>query len=171
MQVHSINNQSETTFGQKRYLNKETYGYLRELLPRINKQAVYVSNDTNYKSSFLKALQVDNFTLTDGRTLLRQVPKNEQLQKETLIDYGSSQLVISNKDGEIIECDKPLLTSWNKLLGKVSEYIKLISENFENTELVKRVRLNSSGLTENGQIKQNKLNEEFARLEEIILNN
>lgn len=78
MQVQIINNKS---FEQKRYLDKQTYGYLQELLPKINKQAVYVSNDTNYKSSFLKELQVDDFTLIDGRTLLKQVPQEEQLQK------------------------------------------------------------------------------------------
>ena len=39
----------------------------------------------------------------------------------------------------------------------------------DNTDLVKRIRLNSSGLTEQGQIKQNKLNEEFTRLEKATL--
>lgn len=63
-----------------------------------------------------------------------------------------------------------MFVSWNKLLKKVSYYIKLISENFENTSLVKRTRLNDSGLTEKGRLKQNRLNEDFKRLENDILN-
>lgn len=170
MQVQSINNSNTILFGSKKYLDKQTYGYLKELLPRINKQAVYVSNDTNYKSSFLKELHVDDFTLIDGRTLLKQVPENEQLQKETLIEIGRTQLVINNSNGEIIEYNKPVLTLWSRLLGKVSYYIKLVSENFENTALVKRTRLNSNGLTEKGRIEKEKLDVEFARLEKEILN-
>ena len=169
MQVQAVNT-GNPTFGKKRYLDKQTYGYLKEILPKINEQAVYVSNETNYKSSFLKELQVDDFILTDGRTLLKKVPENEQLQKETLIDCGSSRLVVSNKDGEIVCYSKPILTPWGKLMNKVSKYIKLISENFENRELVKRKRLNSNGFTEEGQIKQNKLNDEFNRLEKELLN-
>ena len=166
MQVHTID---KVSFGQKRYLDKQTYGYLKELLPKINKQAVYVSNETNYKSSFLKELQVDDFTLIDGRTLLKQVPQEEQLQKETLIEYGKIQLVISNKDGEIIEDNKPIFTSWKSLLGKVADYIKLITENFENTTLVKRTRLKNNGPTEEGRIKHKKLEEEFAKKEAELL--
>ena len=170
MQVQPINCTNDMSFGQKRYLDKQTYGYLKELLPKMNKQAVYVSNDTSYKSSFLKELQVDDFTLIDGRTLLKQVPQEEQLQKETLIEYGKTQLVISNKDGEIIDNNKSIFTSWKNLLDKVGDYIKLIAENFDNTKLVKRTRLNSNGLTKEGRIKQDKLNEEFTRLENVVLN-
>ena len=169
MQVQPINN-SNTSFGQKRYLDKKTYGYLCDLLPKMNKQTVYVSNDTNYKASFLKELKVDDFTLTDGRMFLKQMPENEQLQKQTLIDCGKSQLVINNNDGEIIDYYKPICTSWNKLLKKVSGYIKLIADNFENTALVKRTRLSSNGFTEEGQIKQTQLNDDFKKLEAEILN-
>lgn len=169
MQVHSINHTNNTSFGQKRYLDKQTYGYLKELLPKMNKQAIYVSNDTNYKASYLKELKVDKFTLTDGRTLLKQVPQEEQLQKETLIEYGKTQLVINNKDGEIIDNNKPVLTSWKKLLGKVSEYMKLITENFDNTKMVKRTRLKLNGLTKEGRIKQNELDKEFAKKETELL--
>lgn len=118
----------------------------------------------------MKELHVDDFTLIDGRTLLKQVPENEQLQKETLIEIGRTQLVINNSNGEIIEYNKPVLTLWSRLLGKVSYYIKLVSENFENTALVKRTRLNSNGLTEKGRIEKEKLDVEFARLEKEILN-
>lgn len=78
MKVPAINNSNNISFEQKIYLDKKTYGYLKDLLPRINKQTVYVSNDTNYKSSFLKELKVDDFTLIDGRSFLKQVPQNEQ---------------------------------------------------------------------------------------------
>lgn len=169
MQVQSITNTNVISSGQKRYLDKQTYGYLKKLLPEMNKQAVYVANDINYKSSFLKELKVDNFTLIDGRMLLKQVPKNEQLQKETLIEFGKTQLVINNKDGEIIDYTKSALTPWNALLKNVSKYIKFIAENFDNTNLVKRTRLNSNGLTEEGLIKQNKLDEEFTKLESSLL--
>lgn len=169
MQVQSITNTNVISFGQKRYLDKQTYGYLKKLLPEMNKQAVYVANDINYKSSFLKELKVDNFTLIDGRMLLKQVPKNEQLQKETLIEFGKTQLVINNKDGEIIDYTKSALTPWNALLKNVSKYIKFIAEHFDNTDLVKRTRLNSNGLTEEGLIKQNKLDEEFTKLESSLL--
>lgn len=151
MQIQPINNLSSVSFGQKRYLDSQTYGYLKELLPKMNKQAVYIANDTNYKSSVLKELRVDSFRLIDGRNLLKQVPKNEQLQKETLIELDLTQLVISNKDGEIIDDNKTIFTSWNKLLKKLSEKIKFISENFDNTDVVKRTRLSSSGLTEKRQ--------------------
>lgn len=170
MQVQPINHSNNIIFGQKRYLDSQTYEYLKKLLPRINKQAVYVSNDTNYKSSFLKELHVDDFTLIDGRTLLKQVPQNEQLQKETLIEVGKAQLVINNRNGEIIDEYKPIFESWHSLLNKLSKYLKLISENFENTALVKRTRLNSSGLTEKGRIEKEKLDAQFARLEKEILN-
>jgi len=169
MQVQPVNHSNNIIFGQKRYLDSQTYEYLKELLPRINKQAVYVSNDTNYKSSFLKELHVDDFTLIDGRTLLKRVPQDEQLQKETLIEVGKAQLVINNKNGEIIDEYKPIFESWHSLLDKLSKYLKLISENFENTALVKRTRLNSSGLTEKGRLKQNKLNEEFLKMEAELL--
>lgn len=131
---------------------------------------MYVSNDTNYKSSFLKELKVDDFTLIDGRSFLKQVPQNEQLQHQTLIEVGKTQLVINNKDGEIIDNNKSVFISWNKILEKVSNYLKLILENFEKTALIKRIRLNSAGLTEKGIVKRNNLDNEFTRLEEKILN-
>lgn len=170
MKVPAINNSNNISFEQKRYLDKKTYGYLKDLLPRINKQTVYVSNDTNYKSSFLKELKVDDFTLIDGRSFLKQVPQNEQLQHQTLIEVGKTQLVINNKDGEIIDNNKSVFISWNKILEKVSNYLKLILENFEKTALIKRIRLNSAGLTEKGIVKRNNLDNEFTRLEEKILN-
>ena len=131
---------------------------------------MYVSNDANYKSSFLKELKVDDFTLIDGRSFLKQVPQNEQLQHQTLIEVGKTQLVINNKDGEIIDNNKSVFISWNKILEKVSNYLKLILENFEKTALIKRIRLNSAGLTEKGIVKRNNLDNEFTRLEEKILN-
>ena len=131
---------------------------------------MYVSNDTNYKSSFLKELKVDDFTLIDGRSFLKQVPQNEQWQHQTLIEVGKTQLVINNKDGEIIDNNKSVFISWNKILEKVSNYLKLILENFEKTALIKRIRLNSAGLTEKGIVKRNNLDNEFTRLEEKILN-
>ena len=131
---------------------------------------MYVSNDTNYKSSFLKELKVDDFTLIDGRSFLKQVPQNEQLQHQTLIEVGKTQLVINNKDGEIIDNNKSVFISWNKILEKVSNYLELILENFEKTALIKRIRLNSAGLTEKGIVKRNNLDNEFTRLEEKILN-
>lgn len=130
---------------------------------------MYVSNDTNYKSSFLKELKVDDFTLIDGRSFLKQVPQNEQLQHQTLIEVGKTQLVINNKDGEIIDNNKSVFISWNKILEKVSNYLELILENFEKTALIKRIRLNSAGLTEKGIVKRNNLDNEFTRLEEKIL--
>lgn len=170
MQIQAINNSNNISLGQKRYLDKQAYEALKDLLPRINKQTVYASNDICYKSSFLNELKVDNFTLIDGRLLLKQVPQSEQLQKETLVEIGKTQLVISNKDGEIIDHNKPVLLPWNRLLKKVSHYIKLISENFENTSLVKRKMLNYNGLTEKGLANMHNLDNEFAKLEQQGLN-
>lgn len=115
-------------------------------------------------------MKVDDFTLIDGRSFLKQVPQNEQLQHQTLIEVGRTQLVINNKDGEIIDNNKSVFISWNKILEKVSNYLKLILENFEKTALIKRIRLNSAGLTEKGIVKRNNLDNEFTRLEEKILN-
>jgi len=163
MLVQPINNFYNIPFEQKRYIDKKTYEQLRKLLPKINKQTTYVENDFNYKSSFLKELHVDDFTLIDGRTLLKQVPKDEQIQKETLIKFGKTQLVIDNKSGEIIDYYKPILKSWNTVLKTVSKNIEFIFNHFDNTNMVKRTMLNSNGLTEKGLIKQKKLNEDFAK--------
>ena len=57
MKVPAINNSNNISFEQKRYLDKKTYGYLKDLLPRINKQTVYVSNDTNYKYNLTCSLR------------------------------------------------------------------------------------------------------------------
>ena len=55
------------------------------------------------------------------------------------------------------------------MLSKVADYIKLITENFDNTKLIKRTRLNSNGLTEEGRIEQNKLDEKFLKMEAKLL--
>ena len=158
-----------TSFGQKRFIDKQSHNYLKGLLTKMNEQSVYVENENNFKSSFLKKLQVDSFTLTDGRCLIKRVPEEQQMQKETMLDVGKVQVVINNKNGEIIDYYKPVMTSWNKILNNISKYMKILSENFDNLDIVKRTRLNLNGLTETGLEKQKRLDEEFKKLESKIV--
>ena len=61
------------------------------------------------------------------------------------------------------------MTSWNKILNNISKYMKILSENFDNLDIVKRTRLNLNGLTETGLEKQKRLDEEFKKLESKIV--
>ena len=47
--------------------------------------------------------------------------------------------------------------------------MKILSENFDNLDIVKRTRLNLNGLTETGLEKQKRLDEEFKKLESKIV--
>ena len=165
MLVQPVNSVS---FGQ-RSISKKTFNQLGDILTKMNKQAVYVENDTNYKSSFLKELWYKDFILRDGRGLISPVAKENQMQKETLIDTCYTQVVIDNKTGEIINSNKSFIIPWNKLLKNIAENIEFIFKNFENTNLVKRIRLGSSGLTPNGVKKQQKLEDEFKKLKSQVL--
>ena len=165
MLVQPVNSVS---FGQ-RSISKKTFNQLGDILTKMNKQAVYVENDTNYKSSFLKELWYKDFILRDGRGLISPVAKENQMQKETLIDTCYTQVVIDNKTGEIINSNKSFIIPWNKLLKNIAENIEFIFKNFENTNLVKRIRLESSGLTPNGVKKQQKLEDEFKKLKSQVL--
>ena len=160
MLVQPVNSVS---FGQKS-ISKKTFNQLGDILTKMNKQAVYVENGTNYKSSFLKELWYKDFILKDGRGLIYTVAKEKQLQKETLIDTCYTQVVIDNKTGKIVNSSKPFIIPWNKLLKNIEENIEFISKNFENKNLVKRIRLESDGFTPNGAQKQKRLNDEFRKL-------
>lgn len=155
MQVKSIENGAY--FSGRRFIDKQAYTNLADLLGKMNEKTAYVEDEFFYKSSFIKKLKIGDAFLVDTRGFIRQMPKDQQMHKETIFNTGKAQIIIKNKDGEVIGLDKPWYSSWNKIFKTFDEYLKSMLINFDNNAVVKQVRMNVSGLTDKGSQKQKEL--------------
>ncbi len=150
MQVQGVN--SSLAFqAQKRILNKEQMGTVKELLTQMNAETVCKRGEYTFESKILKSLHYkNNATFIDNRIILYKVPENKQMVKQTLFTVGKTELVIDNKSGQIINYKKPLLTSWKRVIKNIDKYLKIFKENFNNPEIVKKKTVTLEGFTPAG---------------------
>ena len=95
--------------------------------------------------------------------LLKKVEDNEQMQGKTLISTRNAQVEIDNKSGEVKGLDKPLFSTWTKVIKKVEQAIQRFAENFENSKYVKRGYISLIGWTKDGETKINKVIEHMEK--------
>ena len=101
---------------KQRFINSESHKQLGQILNKMDDETVYNCNDYSFKSTRTKRLSLVNHTgnveLIDSRTKIGKIPTENQMQGETLLTIGKTELVIDNKTGEIIDYHKPFFTCW-----------------------------------------------------------
>ena len=150
MLVNQIN--PNTTFTAGKFITPEMHGKIEYLLTKMNSETKEHSNNYRHCSVFIKSLKYQNKAeFTDGRMIFNKTAPDKQMVKESFLNFDHSYLVINNKTGEIIEYDKPLLSSWKQLFKKAEMYLNSFIKNYDNSALVKKEWLKHKELTPEGE--------------------
>ena len=151
--------------GKTRYLSDNAYNNMKSVLTKMNHSTGYINGDNVFSTSHLTRLRLydDSATFCDSRFLLKKVEDNEQMQGKTLISTRNAQVEIDNRSGEVKGLDKPLFSTWTKVIKKVEQSIQRFAENFENSKYVKRGYISLIGWTKDGETKINKVIEHMEK--------
>lgn len=142
---------------QKRFIDTDSRYYLEKLLRKMDEETVYKSNEYTFESSRLTRLTLcdtknicDKAELVDGRRFLDKVPEKNTLDKETCLTVGKTQLVINNRDGEIIDYYKPFFKSWKKVIKQAGNAITDFLTFYNKPEMVMKHYHGVKGFTSKG---------------------
>ena len=149
MKVQNISQNSQV-FEKRRFINAQMRSDLEVLLERMNSEVVTESGEYRFKSTMTKKLESGKAFLIDGRIFLNKVPLDKQMQHETMITIGKTELVIDNATGEIIDHHKPFYITWQSALKKLAKYLTLFKEQYNNPQIVTKKTLSIAGFTEKG---------------------
>ena len=150
--------QSNINFqAQKRFIGTDSRYYLEKLLRKMDEETEYKSNEYSYKSSRVNRLTIcdtknicDKAELVDTRRFLGKIPEKNMLDKETLLTIGKTELVINNRNGEIIDYYKPFFKSWKKVIKQAGQAITDFLTFYNKPEMVMKHRFDVSGFTKKG---------------------
>ena len=137
---------------KRRFISLESHEQLKDILQKMNNEAQYKSNEYSFESDYITHLNLknDKVQLIDTRHYLKKQPENKQLIKETLFTIGKTELVISNKTGEIIDYYKPLFTRWSNIMKKIDNYLLEFNNNYHKQDVVSKSWFGIKGFTEKG---------------------
>jgi len=148
--------QSNLTFEAKkrRFISLESHEQLKDILQKMNNEAKYKSTENQFETSFIARLslkkQKNNVELCDTRLFMKKMPEKRQLEKQTLLTIGKSELVINNKSGEITEYKKPFFTTWRSIMKKINSCLLLFNNDYHKPEAINKTRVSLSGFTKKG---------------------
>lgn len=150
MQISSVS--SSTAFTGGKFITPEMHSNIEYLLTRMNAETKENSNIYRHCSSFVKSLKYqDKAKFTDGRMIFSKVEPDKQMVKESFLSFNNTELVINNKNGEIIDYHKPALSSWKKVLKTAEKYLNALKNNYDDATLVTKERLKYKELTPEGK--------------------
>ena len=150
--------QSNVNFqAQKRFIDSDSHYYLVKLLDKMDEETVYKSNEYHFESSRVNRLTMcdtknscDKAELIDTRRFLGKVPEKNKHDSETLLTIGKTELVINNRNGEIIDYYKPFFKPWKKVIKQAGETIKDFINLYHTPEMVMKHRFGVEGFTKKG---------------------
>jgi len=142
-----------------KYVSLNSIKNINKILVKMNSETKYASNGSSFESSFVKKLSLvgDKVELIDGRNFIKVANAKEQTKAETLFTMGKIQLVINNRTGQIVDYRKPFYKTWKSINEKLSKYVDILLQNYDNKSVVKKHKLSVSGFTKKG----------FERLEQL----
>ena len=155
MKVQQIQPNINFESNKRRYIGSESYQQLEQILHQMDNETVYKSNEYSFQSTKTTRLSLmDNKTkkaeLIDTRNKLDKIPTEKQMQENTLLTIGKTELVIDNKSGEIIDYYKPFFTCWKKVLKKIQTTLGAINSSYNNSNIVQKHKLTVEGFTKKG---------------------
>ncbi len=159
MQVQTI--QSTNFESKQRFITPDMHENIKLLLNKMNESSTYNSNGYYFRANIFKEISTKNHKVKfrDGRMFLENKINQKEIDGETLFTIGRTELVISNKTGEIIDYYKPLFSTWKNIIKNIGKYLEFFKNNFDNMELVEHKSLPIQGLTEKGLKKFRQLTE------------
>lgn len=154
MKIQQIQSNINFESNKRRYIGSESHQQLEQILTKMNSETIYKSNDYSFESTRTKRLSLVNHTgkaeLIDSRTKIGKIPTKKQMQGNTLLTIGKTELVIDNKSGEIIDYYKPFFTCWKNVIKKIQTTLGVINSSYNNSNIVKKHKLTISGFTPKG---------------------
>lgn len=155
MKIQQIQSNINFERNNKHYINAESYKQLEQILHQMDNETVYKSNEYSFQSTKTTRLSLmDNKTkkaeLIDTRNKLDKIPTEKQMQGNTLLTIGKTELVIDNKSGEIIDYYKPFFTCWKNVLKKIQTTLGALNSSYNNSNIVKKHKLTVEGFTKKG---------------------
>ena len=149
MKVQNI--QSNNFESKQRFITSKMKEDIKYLLTKMNSEVKESGNENYFKSTFTKSLKYkDEAEFIDGRVFVGRVPSDKQMQKESLITMGKTQLVISNLTGEIVDYKKPFFKTWSSVMKQLDHFLTLFRVNYNYSNRVTKKRLTMQGFTEKG---------------------
>ena len=156
MKVQSI--QSNNFESKKRFITPKMKEDIKYLLTKMNSEVVESGNENYFKSTFTKSLKYkDEAEFIDGRIFVGRVPNDKQMQRESLVTIGKTQLVIDNSTGEIIDYKKPFFKTWSSVMEQLDHFLTFFRVNYNYANRVTKKRLTMQGFTQKGWEKMCKL--------------
>lgn len=150
MNINCVNGTAFTS--KKRFITSQMHNNVEYLLTRMNGETKVESNAYRNRADFVKSIKYKNDAeFTDGRMIFKKVNPENQMVKESFLEFNKTSLVIDNKTGEIIDHTKPLFSRWSKIMKKAAKYLSLLKQNYDNSELVTKKWLQYKELTPEGK--------------------
>ena len=157
MKVQQIQSNLNFEAKQKRFIDTDAQYQLETLLRTMDEEAVYKANDYHFESSRVTRLTLcdtknsaDKAELVDGRRFLGKIPEKNQLDGNTCLTIGKTELVINNRNGEIIDYYKPFFKPWNKVVKQAGETIRYFLNLYHTPEKVMKHKFSVEGFTKKG---------------------
>ena len=141
---------SQSFEAKQRFITPKSYENIKTLLTKMNAETEIETRYYTFTSTITKSLKSDKAEFIDGRMFFTKKPEKQQMKKETLFTIGKNELVINNKNGEIIDYHKSFFSSWKKIIKNIEKYTDFFLKNYDNQELVKKRKVSIEGFTLDG---------------------
>jgi len=153
---------SQTFQGRSRFLNKTQLSDAQTLLNKMNNETVYKeTGEYTFSTKILGGLKIkeDGF-FHDGRLL---AAKSDTLDGKSKLKIGKTELEFDNLTGKITHHKKPFFRKWSDVMEKVSEYLGIAKENFDNKDIVEKRFIGINGFTKKGSDKVQEANKKILK--------
>lgn len=134
--------------GKQRFISKQAKENLKNVLNKMNSEALYVEHGDIFVSSTVSGLKINGkANLKDERFLTSQ---SNKIKGTTSLEFGRTNLKINNETGEIVKHKKSIFTTWSSILKKADDYINLALQNYDNKNVVNKRKITIEGFTQKG---------------------
>lgn len=152
MQIQAIQNTNIAFEKKARVLRENQMDNLKELLTKMNAETKNEQTDVLFRTTITKKLSSPKtkVKLIDGRLIFNKTTPKRQMQGETILKLGKTELVINNKNGEVKVSHKDFFESWKNIFKKIDNALKIFNKHFDNPDIVNKSYLTIEGFTKKG---------------------
>ena len=136
---------------KRRFLTPKMQNDLKTVLTKMNELTEYKSTGNTFSTKIVKILEAGkNSKLMDDRMFARKVPAEKQMEHTTILSLGKTKLLVYNKTGRIIRFKKPFFKPWKRVMKQTENFLRILAENFDNSQIVRQKTIQLSGFTQKG---------------------
>lgn len=125
---------------KEHYLSTKSQKNLESLLTKMNSDIGFINAGSCF-GAFVPdcvSLKHKNAHFLDKRNYVTPVKPEFQLENESLLIIGKTELKFDNKSGKINATNKSFFIPWILLQHKIDKILTSFSENYNNTKIVSK---------------------------------